>query len=405
MNILGLVTEYNPFHNGHLYHLRTAREMTDADLTIAVMSGHFLQRGLPALTDKWTRAEMAVRSGVDLVVELPVLYACSSAEAFAAGSVALLDALGATDICFGSESGRLEPIQAAAQILAEEPPPFREALRLALDQGVSFPEAREAALKACLDDGDPVLKAPNNILGVEYCKALIKQNSVVRPWTLTRIGTGYHSTAVNQGICSATAIRSMVRGTDATPLSTVMPPEAAALMNDAIHQGKICSEERLYPVIRYLLLTTAESEGLSLADNEHGLWNRLTQAARSAPSLEALLNQGKTRHYARTRLQRVLAALLLGIRQDTRQRLGFPRYARILGASPAGRSYLKAYGKSGPLPVITNLSRFRHEDPLLQEMLRFDLLATDLFAMGLESPELRTAGRDYLIPSPFMLEG
>lgn len=405
MRILGLVTEYNPFHNGHLHHLQASMEKTDAVLTIAVMSGHFLQRGLPALTDKWTRAKMAIRCGVDLVIELPALYACASAEHFASGSVALLHGLGAECLCFGSEDGDIGPLQKAAEVLATEPPAFKEALRNGLDKGLSFPEARDIALQAVLPNGGPHLNRPNTILGLEYCKAIQTQGIAMTPYTIPRIGTGYHSTDRVGGICSATAIRAMLRDTSAVPdFHAVMPPTAAAQMEAARHTGNTGSEDRLLPMLRYLLRSTPPEQGLMTADCEHGLWNRLTEAAHTAQSFEELIQHAKTRRYTLTRIQRVLMALLLGIRADTRKRLGPPRYARVLGASAAGRRYLRSYTRQEKLPVITNLSRFHTDDPLLKEMLAFDVLATDLFSLTLEAPELRTYGKDYLIRKPYMGE-
>lgn len=403
MHVLGLVTEYNPFHNGHLHHLQASKALTAADMTIAVMSGHFLQRGLPALTDKWTRAQMAVQAGVDLVVELPAIYACGSAEHFAGGSVALLHGLGAQSLCFGSEEGDISTLLAAAKILAEEPPAFKEALRSFLDQGLSFPDARNRALQSVGMSGESLMKLPNNILGLEYCKAILVQDIPLIPHTISRIGADYHSTEISGAICSATAIRKLLIESDAAPdFRAVMPAEAAVLMDSALTAGNIASEEHLILLIRYLLWTTTSEKGLAIADCDHGLWNRMTLAAKTALTYNDLIQKIKTRRYTLTRIQRVLAALLMDLRSDTRDRLGLPRYARVLGTSAAGRDYLKEYKKRGPLPVINNLSRFHSDDPLLTEMLAYDILATDLFSLALENPALRVSGKDYLVKSPYI---
>jgi len=403
MRILGLVTEYNPFHNGHLHHLRQSRLAAGADLTVAVMSGHVLQRGLPALTDKWTRAEMAVRCGVDLVVELPALYACSSAEGFAAGSVSLLGALGAGALCFGSEEGQLEPLRQAAAILAAEPPAFQEALRRHLDRGISFPEARDLALTEAA--GGPLLQGglPNNILGIEYCRAIATQGLAMEPLTIPRIGAGYHSTEITGAICSATAIRRLVTEASAPPdFAAVMPPAAAPLMAAAWARGAVSHEDRWLPLLRYRLLTTPEEEAMSLSDCDPGLWHRLRAAAEGAETYRDLTARAKTRRYTLTRIQRVLAALLLNIDAEARSRLGLPRYARVLGSSPAGRSYLRNLSKHCPVPLINNLARFTDRDPLLREMLAFDLLATDLFGMTLKNSALGRFGQDYRVPGPYI---
>ncbi len=403
MRILGLVTEYNPFHNGHLHHLQASKALTGAELTVAVMSGHFLQRGLPALTDKWSRAEMAVNAGVDLVVELPVIYACASAEHFAGASISLLHALGAQDLCFGSEDGDITPLLTTARILAEEPPAFKESLRLHLDQGLSFPEARENALQAVQTSGPSLMNLPNNILGLEYCKAILKQGISMTPHTITRIGTGYHSTEIVGHICSATAIRKMISMDDRpSAFQAVMPTEAAALLNAARQAGNIAFIDRLFQIFQYLLRTVPAVRGLKIADCDHGLWNRMTEAAETAVNYSELIRKIKTKRYTLTRIQRVLTALLLDIQSDTRERLGPPRYIRILGTSPAGREYLKGYKKHGELPLINNLSRFHTQDTLLTEMLAYDILATDLFSLSLENPQLRILGKDHLMKRPYI---
>lgn len=403
MGILGLVTEYNPFHNGHQHHLTTARQISGADLTLTVMSGHILQRGLPALTDKWRRAEMAVRCGVDLVVELPALYACGSAEHFARGSVWLLAALGADTLCFGSEDGRIGPLQEAARLLAEESPQLKEALRRHLDRGLSFPDARERALQETAAAELPVGGQPNNILGIEYCRAIETLGLHMKPLTIPRVEAGYHSTEIHGDICSATAIRRLTFETPHRPdYDAVMPGEAAALMRAAWADGAIAHEDRWLPTLRYLLRTLPSEQALNVCDCDEGLWQRLKEAACTAVTYDALTQAAKTRRYTLTRIQRVLAALLLGIGQDTRQTLGLPAYARVLGTSPAGRSYLKVLRGRCPVPVINNLARFTDPDPILRQMLAYDILATDLHSLAVQNPALQRFGKDYRVASPYI---
>lgn len=403
MKILGLITEYNPFHNGHLHHLKESKALTGADLTIAVMSGHFLQRGALALTDKWTRAEMAVRCGIDLVVELPAIYACSSAEFFSSAGVSLLHAMGATELCFGSEDGAIAPLITTARILAEEPPAFKDALRVHLDRGLSFPDARKKALSAVLSSADAGMDQPNAILGIEYCKAILMQGIPMTPHTIQRVNAGYHSTDITGEICSATAIRQLIRNAAAVPsFHSVMPSEAATLMDAACRSGNIASENELFPILRYLLRMLPSDQEPDIADCEHGLLNRMIEASQTADTFDELVQKTKTRRYTLTRIQRVLMALLLGIRKDTRERLGAPRYIRVLGTSGTGRSYLKSHKKMIQLPVINNLARFKSDDDRLKEMLAYDILSTDLFSMTLENHELRTQGKDYKVRCPFL---
>ena len=224
MKTVGIIAEYNPFHKGHAYHLQKAKELADADYAVVVLSGDFVQRGGPAIVDKYLRAEMALRSGADLVLELPVSYAAGSAEAFAQGAVSVLEAVGCVDaLCFGSEAGGLSALLSYARLFEEEPPAYRELLKEALRQGFSFPAARSRAaeeyrnlteriLPCCADDADcrrsaSLLEEPNNILGVEYCRALIRRNSSIRPLTLPRRSSGYHDLSLDTEMASASAIR------------------------------------------------------------------------------------------------------------------------------------------------------------------------------------------------------
>lgn len=210
MNVTGIITEYNPFHQGHAYHLAESRRITGADYVIAVMSGDFVQRGTPAMMEKRKRAQMALHAGVDLVLELPSAHALGSAEYFAAGAVSLLNGLGVvTDLCFGSEQGELAPFLEIAPILNQEPAHFREALQTALREGCSYPQARAQALIRCgsacpgaisleAAELEAFLSSPNNILGLEYCKALLRTDSPIRPHTLLRKGAGYHASALDR---------------------------------------------------------------------------------------------------------------------------------------------------------------------------------------------------------------
>jgi predicted nucleotidyltransferase len=235
MKIVGLVVEYNPFHNGHLYHLNKSKEVTNATHSIAVMSGNFLQRGEPALFDKYTRAQIAVSNGVDLVVELPSLFACQSAEIFSHGAVALLNSLNCIDsICFGSEEGDIDILYQIANILTNEPTEFKDTLKAYLDEGLLFAVARSKALYDYISSNNlldipeeklnTILNSSNNILGIEYIKSLIRLNSNIKPYTITRIKSEYNSEIISSNICSATAIRKVLKDyCELSDISNVVP--------------------------------------------------------------------------------------------------------------------------------------------------------------------------------------
>ena len=219
MRAVGLVTEYNPLHNGHLHHLRESLRMTGADASVVVMSGHFLQRGEPALADKWVRTEMALAAGVDLVFELPFAFACNSAPHFAMGAVQSLNALGVVDsLCFGSEAGELAQLDRVASVLIERQGELERLTATRLRDGVSYPAARSSVVAGFLPELPPdILASPNNILGIEYLKALRSSGSQLVPYTIKRLGAGYHDTDVTTQVASATGIRKMIaEGKDVT---------------------------------------------------------------------------------------------------------------------------------------------------------------------------------------------
>lgn len=225
MKVVGIVAEYNPFHNGHRYHIEEARKCTGADFVVVVMSGDFVQRGEPAVIDKYHRTEMALSQGADLVLELPAAFACASAEYFATGAVSLLHALGCVDtLCFGSECGHLDLLEEIADLFIQEPSEYKEYLKTALKSGYSFPAARDEALKEYFAEDlvktaqiASVLSAPNNILGIEYIKALKVLGSSIRPVTITRMGQGYHETTFSDSFCSATALRRLLETPNTAP--------------------------------------------------------------------------------------------------------------------------------------------------------------------------------------------
>jgi predicted nucleotidyltransferase len=241
MLVNGIIAEYNPFHNGHQYHMNVAKEHTGADYTIVVMSGNFVQRGAPALLDKFKRAEMALRGGADLVLELPAYYAASSAEYFATGAVAILDKLGVVNhLCFGSECGDTETLKQIAAILSQEPDEYVELLRDYMREGMSYPAARTTALlqyAPSFSKYRDVFSSPNNILGIEYIKALLRRNSAITPVTTLRVGSDYHDIRLGIHQSSARAIREALK--DEQPVSCLlnhMPENAYQIMAATMKQ-------------------------------------------------------------------------------------------------------------------------------------------------------------------------
>ena len=313
MNLLGLIVEYNPFHNGHKYHLEKSKEITNATHTVAIMSGSFLQRGEPALFDKYTRAEMAVKNGVDLVIELPTLYACQSAEIFSHGAVATLNSLNCVNsLCFGSEEGNIDILQTISEILVKEPSDFKTTLKNFLDEGIVFPVARSKALYEYIknnhllelseDELQQVLNSSNNILGIEYIKSLIKLNSSIKPYTITRIASKYNSTDIESNICSATAIRNSLKdNTDLKLIENVVPLHTFNEINHKINTN-------FNPVFDYMFYDLLSSTIIRDVDNltkyfevNEGIENKIYSNVFTSKNLEELINSTKSKRYTMTK--------------------------------------------------------------------------------------------------------
>lgn len=411
MKTVGIIAEYNPFHNGHLYQLEEARRRAGADFAVIAMSGDFVQRGEPAIYDKYTRTAMALNCGADLVLELPVSFATGSAEDFAACGVALLDRLGAVDaLCFGSEYGGLAPLKAAAEVLCEEPEDFASDLKMRLKAGESYPAARSAALCRYLDEkgieGNPprqgrpaapyscasILASPNNILGIEYLKALIRLHSPMEPITIQRAGRSYHDASVPGApldFPSATALRGLISGHPGSPtvdfLHGLIPPGAAlALEKEQAHLTPIFPDD-LSRLLEYRLLGLLRQEAAlsQFADLSPELADRLTRQALHFESFTGRVKNLKTRQYTYTRVSRALLHLLLGITGEEMQRYrenGYALYARILGFRRSAAPLLAKLKKTSGIPLVTktaDASGYLGRLPL--SMLEEDMYASHLY--------------------------
>ena len=332
MEIVGIICEYNPLHLGHAGQIRRIRQALGGDTAVVcLMSGSFVQRGAPAVYPKSVRAAAALQSGADLVLELPVTYALSSAEGFAMGGVEILSRL-CTRLCFGAECGSEDALMSLARGLLS--PGFPSALRTFLDQGLSFPAARQQALHALgLDAG--LLSSPNNILGVEYCKAILKLGCAMSPLVIHRPGD-YHAQTADPCAPSATALRRMV--VQGQSIRSYVPTEL--FQNAPVHT--LAAGER---AILARLRTMSEEEFSVLPYGGEGLWRKLMHESRRQPDLESILTAVKSKRYTRTRLDRMVMCAFLGIDQQT---MSAPApYARILGFDRRGRELLALTRKSG----------------------------------------------------------
>ena len=360
--VLGIIAEYNPFHNGHLYHLKKSLQVTGSSYSVAVISGNFTQRGSTSLVDKWTKAEIALKNGIDLVLELPLIYAISSAENFAEGAIKILDSLKVVDyISFGSESGDISTLHTIAEVLYKEPKTYKNILSHELSKGLSFPKARENALLMYLNDirrFSHIVSAPNNILGIEYLKALKKYRSNMIPVTIERYNANYHDTSYNGNIASATAIRNIVKNNGWNILRKLVPESSFSILLENVKVGHIVPDLSIFEKeIIYNLRKMSIEEISELPDVNEGLENAIKNAANSCNSVVEFLNIIKSKRYTNTRLQRILLYALLGITKKdiTLSKKALP-FIRILGFNQKGKYLISEVAKANPkLEIFTSV--------------------------------------------------
>ena len=389
--VLGIVAEYNPFHNGHLYHLNESKKQSDADYSVCVMSGNFTQRGDTAIIDKWSRTEMALKNGIDLVIELPVVYSISSAENFAYGSMSVLDKLGIVDtVSFGSEVGDLTILDSIAEILCTEPKEYVSLLNHELSRGISFPKAREKALLMYLNDIRKyanVLSNPNNILGIEYLKALRNLKSNLTPMTIKRKDSDYNSTAIKDGFASSTAIRKII--TKPSSLSKVVPEETFSIIDNKIKHGQIVNGLSTFEKeILYKLRIMPIEWIADLPDVSEGLEHAIKNAANSCNNVADLVSLVKSKRYTQTRIQRILLYALLDItKQDMENsKKGVP-YIRVLGMTENGKQLLSSIvTRNKKLNIITSPKKFMDHsyNKISKSLFAKDMLATNIYTLGYE---------------------
>ena len=392
MSICGIVCEYNPFHKGHLYQLEESRRQLGEDtVMVGVMSGDFVQRGEAALFSKFARAEAACRCGVDLVVELPLPWALASAEGFAAGAVAILDALGCTHLSFGSESGELEGLETLAECLLN--PMTLEAVkqRMAAEPNLSFAAARQLVLEERLGETAKLIEKPNNILAVEYLKAVYQSNSSMTPLTVKRSGSG-HDQAGEGELRSASELRQMLRrGED---VSAHVPAAAMAVFHRELEQGRaLLNQKDMELAVLSRLRMLDEKAFLALPDGGDGVGQRLCKAAKEEPTLDFVLAAAKTKRVALSRLRRMCMAAALGI--DAGLAAGEPPYIRVLAANEKGRAYLRQLGGKTTIPVVTKPAAVKHLGTRAEAMFAVGASAHDLYTLSFLSIEDRKGGSDW----------
>ena len=385
--IYGLICEFNPFHNGHRYLLR---QIPSDSPVVAVMSGAFVQRGEPAVLDKHTRARCALMNGVDLVLELPSVWACSGAESFAAGGVAVLNALHCVDrLIYGSEhpDGALQRTVAAAL----DSPAFSARLTPELARGISFAAARENAVRALYGErAAELLRSPNDTLGIEYQKALLRTQSTIQPIPIARIGAAHDSTQSESDIASASLIRAQMQENRLNP--ALIPPELVPILTRALaRQGGCPDMERLARTALAGLRLSDPSVLSDLPDLSEGLEHRLYAAAQRADSIASLCTECKSKRYSLARIRRIVAYFLLG-RSVSDSALSIP-YIRVLGLTDRGRKVLRIMQQNAALPIITRPAEIRSLGENARRVFELECAATELRALSL--PTIPPTGSEY----------
>lgn len=389
--VLGIVCEYNPFHNGHLYHLEELKKITGSNYSIAIMSGNFTQRGSTAIIDKWSRTETALKAGIDLVIELPTLYAISSAENFADGAIHILDSLKIVDyVGFGAETSDIDVLDNIADVLYNEPRAYKTLLSHELNKGISFPKARENALLIYLNNIRKyvnVVSAPNNILGIEYIKALKKYKSIIKPISIARFEAGHNDLSYHSNIASGTTIRNIIKNGNFDILRRLVPESSYSILMDNIKQTHIVPDLSVFErQIFYNLRKMSIEEIRNLPDVTEGLEFSIKKAANSCNSIYEFLNIIKSKRYTSTRLQRILLYSLLGItKKDMELSKKVTPYIRVLGLNNKGKFMISEIAKANPkLEIITSVKRFldNSNNKNLKTMLNKDIFATDVYTLG-----------------------
>lgn len=395
MKAVGLVTEYNPFHNGHLYHLNKAMELTGADISVAVMSGDFVQRGEPAVLDKYTRTSMALNSGVNLVVELPVNYAVSSAESFAVGALKVLDYVKADSIAFGSESGDIERLSKLAHILCDNEDTLYKEISKYTANGISYAAARQKVVEKLTDkDTAAMLTSSNNILAVEYLKAIIKNNYAIKPYTVQRQGDSYNDTDIRSEYASATALRENIK---ADNISEYIPVKAGLILSsntNYIYPDDIT--EALFTRLLDILFASNYDKNVFIEnvmqypDVSKEIAGRLYKTAmdmitRTVPqrseskdnwafSFGSLCEHIKTKEVPLSRIKRALVRITLGLDKKHMEKYANEPYIRVLGFDKKGQEYLSYIRKTVEVPLITKTADYK-------EMLLDDIHAANIYNM------------------------
>ena len=397
MKVTGIIAEYDPFHNGHSYHIKKAREMTGADAIVVVMSGHFTQRGMPAFFSRDARVRMAVDGGADLVIELPYIYACNSSHEFARGAAGILNGIGCVDaLVFGAETDDMDTLGKAARAAAGTDDRSSAYIKEEMKNGVSYPEALTRSVEKIYGaQTAAVLREPNNLLGIEYMKALRELGSDIKPFIVGRRSAAHgeslemlHERKQEQRIASGTAVRKAVYAGGARAAEMLVPDTSFSIISRyerssgfsfTEYRDKI--KKNMFELLKYKIITSDESELAEVYGVAEGLENRLKSCISGAEDIDGLIDSVKSKRYTRARISRTLMHLLINLRTTDFETLRETYCARVLGFSPTGGKLLRLMSESSAIPVFSNLSRLDKRSPEAARVLKYDMRASDVYAL------------------------
>ena len=387
MKVTGIIAEYDPFHNGHSYHIKKAREMTGADAIVVVMSGHFTQRGMPAFFSRDARVRMAVDGGADLVIELPYIYACNSSHEFARGAAGILNGIGCVDaLVFGAETDDMDTLGKAARAAAGTDDRSSVYIKEEMKNGVSYPEALTRSVEKIYGTQTAaVLREPNNLLGIEYMKALRELGSGIKPFIVGRRSAAHgeslemlHERKQEQRIASGTAVRKAVYAGGARAAEMLVPDTSFSIISGyerssgfsfTEYRDKI--KKNMFELLKYKIITSDESELAEVYGVAEGLENRLKSCISGAEDIDGLIDSVKSKRYTRARISRTLMHLLINLRTTDFETLRETYCARVLGFSPTGGKLLRLMSESSAIPVFSNLSRLDKRSPEAARILKY----------------------------------
>ncbi|KGR80457.1 nucleotidyltransferase [Ureibacillus manganicus] len=398
MKAVGVVVEYNPFHNGHHYHIKQSKKKTDADVVVAVMSGHFLQRGEPALVDKWHRARMALLSGVDIVIELPYAFATSKAEQFAKGAIQLLTAMKCETFAFGSEDGNIEPFNNTYSLLHDYRTEYEELIKYFVTKGNSYPKSLFEAYEQLKQKRPQLyidLSQPNNILGYHYIEAVHKINSSIKPVTIQRIQAGFHDDiSLDSTIASATGIRkALFEDGELKRINDYVPNTSfEQLIQWEKSHRQFVHWEAFWPLLRYTISRYLPKDLTQFADVSEGIEFALVKYAKVSNSFTEFMNHIKSKRYTWTRLQRMLTHIFTGVTKEQLHKFDSPTYIRLLGMTGIGQQYLGEKKKEFDLPLISRVAQTK------DELLQIDLRTTEIYAQGIQLFSNKKIDGDFQTP-------